>query len=159
MNLKGSQKRSQKTTFMETYIDFISKYKYLNLSLLYFLCLRFLDYLGELEDVYVMSMREAIEWVKDPTFLSDLSDFQPWIPRNCRHGLKSDTCPEPRECVYEVVSPLKNILTRRGFLIQNQTETEFSNEKSENELVYLTSCIPCPPEYPDYNNPYGMQFF
>nr|WNS50045.1 glycoside hydrolase/deacetylase, beta/alpha-barrel-like protein [Halisarca dujardinii] len=38
----------------------------------------FLDYLGSLNDVYIVTMSQLIAWSKNPTPLSQISTFKPW---------------------------------------------------------------------------------
>ncbi|KAJ8304906.1 hypothetical protein KUTeg_018489 [Tegillarca granosa] len=40
--------------------------------------LKFLEKVASMEDVYVVSVSEVIEWIKNPTTLSDIKHFVPW---------------------------------------------------------------------------------
>ncbi|GAB6029743.1 hypothetical protein CHUAL_005459 [Chamberlinius hualienensis] len=62
--------------------------------------LKFISYLQTLPDVYIVTTKNAIEWMKNPTKLNDLSNFGPW---KC-DALPSSPC-TPQECVYSSTTP------------------------------------------------------
>ena len=87
----------------------------------------FLDYLGSLEDVYIVSMSQLIAWSRNPTPLDQLSTFDPWqclsnTPPICSHT-------EPNICNYNV--------------------------DDEEYIIRLCKDDSCPAEYPNITNPQG----
>ena len=40
--------------------------------------IKFLDTVGSMNDVYIVTHSQLIEWVRDPTPLSEIKDFKPW---------------------------------------------------------------------------------
>jgi hypothetical protein len=58
---------------------------------------RFLDYLNTLDDVYIVSISKALEWIRDPTPLSDIVNFVPWQPE----AIRENHCSLPRNCRFE----------------------------------------------------------
>jgi len=58
--------------------------------------IQFLDYLGTLNDVYLVTVSEALEWVRNPTAVSDIATFPPWLDA----PPVDTTCPFPRNCRY-----------------------------------------------------------
>jgi peptidoglycan/xylan/chitin deacetylase (PgdA/CDA1 family) len=89
---------------------------------------QFLDYLGTLDDVYIVSVAKAIEWIKTPTKLADLATFEPWLHEQ---DLPS-TCTQKYNCHFPADS------------------TPFPSER------YMYSCQACPRKYPWLGNPYGL---
>ncbi|OXA50613.1 Chitooligosaccharide deacetylase [Folsomia candida] len=59
--------------------------------------LQFLDHLGSLPDVYMVSVSQALEWVKNPTGVADIDTFQPWAPK----PEATNNCVFPRNCRYD----------------------------------------------------------
>lgn len=58
--------------------------------------LRFLDYLATLNDVYIVGISQAMDWMKTPVPAGNVDTFPPWqenvnrprgcmFPRNCRY--------------------------------------------------------------------------
>jgi len=88
---------------------------------------RFLDYLATKEDVYIVSISRALEWVKTPTPLNQLANFT-----HFQVTPKQNTCPNVYNCLYP---PLP--------------ETDPPNERR------TSLCVPCPPMYPWIGNPLG----
>ena len=86
----------------------------------------FLDKLATMKDVYIVTMTQLIQWVKQPTPLDKIASFAPWQcpPR-----------PAPR-CDYE-------------------HPTSCRYETSEGEKYLFTCVTTCPPHYPDIGNPSG----
>jgi hypothetical protein len=89
---------------------------------------QFLSYLlEELDDVYLVSVAKALQWLRKPTKLADLGDFEPWkfageLPNTCVQyncHFPADTTPFPGE-------------------------------------RYMPSCQSCPRRYPWLQNPYGL---
>jgi len=87
----------------------------------------FLDYLSELPDVYIVGISKALEWVKNPMSSEDtLNFFEPWKPE----PVKPNGCVAPFNCRY--IPP--SVPAER----------------------YMSSCVPCPREYPWIHNPLGV---
>jgi len=54
---------------------------------------QFLDYLGTLNDVYIVSVQRALEWVKNPQPLSQLSSAWPSCPNTYTPTCNARSCP------------------------------------------------------------------
>lgn len=92
--------------------------------------MQFIDYLSSLSDVFILNMRQVMEWMKNPTRLADIGSFTPW---QCPTRT-APTC-SYRNCRY------------------TGTGTPSGYER------YMASCVTCPPYYPwlgnvDGRNPY-----
>ena len=88
----------------------------------------FLSYLETLDDVYVVSHQNLLEWVRNPTPLSQIGDFEPWKCPN-------PPPPAPR-CVY-----------------QRSTRCTYD---PEGVLVLRTCETECPFVLPALGNPLGL---
>jgi peptidoglycan/xylan/chitin deacetylase (PgdA/CDA1 family) len=88
---------------------------------------QFLDFLLAKEDVYIVSVARALEWMRNPTKLADIKDFTPW-----HHTEIPSTCTQPRNCYFPA------------------EDTPFPSER------YMYSCQTCPRAYPWLKNPYGL---
>ena len=86
----------------------------------------FLSYLDTLDDVYVVSHQKLLEWVRNPTPLSQLGDFEPW---------RCPTPPPPR-CAY-----------------QSSTRCTYDLEGAQ---VLRTCETECPFVLPALGNPLGL---
>lgn len=92
---------------------------------------QFLDYIGKLKDVYVVSAGKVIDWVRKPTAIASLADFEPW---QCK-----DT---PNQC-------------------ETQSDCQYDNNRrlvqSGSPFTYrMRSCIKqCSPCYPWIKDPSG----
>ncbi|XP_045156320.2 uncharacterized protein LOC123522892 [Mercenaria mercenaria] len=53
---------------------------------------RFIKQLVKLDDVYIVSIKQVIEWLKAPTSLRDIKTFQPW---QCNGNTTSETRSKP----------------------------------------------------------------
>ena len=89
--------------------------------------IQFLDYLGTKDDVYIVSIQKALEWIKFPEPLPDAEDFPPW----------NDETPPIDQCGFPFSCAFSN------------DQTPMPGER------YMTSCQPCPRNYPWINNPLG----
>jgi len=89
---------------------------------------QFLAYLlNELDDVYLVSVAKALEWLRTPTKTADLGSFEPW-----KHAADL-----PNTCVrYNCHFPPENV--------------PIPGER------YMASCQTCPRNYPYLKNPYGL---
>jgi len=89
--------------------------------------IQFLDELGQMNDVYIVGVSQAMDWMKNPTEMADIDSFVPWQEDlNRARG-----CIFPRNCRYE-----------------NGTWERF-----------MSSCIPCPSNYPWLDDPTGIGAF
>ncbi|CAK9293104.1 unnamed protein product [Gordionus sp. m RMFG-2023] len=97
---------------------------------------RFLDKLDENKDVYIVSISKAIEWIKNPTPLPKIKNFDAW------------TCKKSQDGNIEMVKPS---------CLENQSNvcTYFT----EYGYRYVRTCSNCPKVYPWYGNPYGELSF
>ena len=86
----------------------------------------FLDYVANLTDTYFVTHSQMLDWVRNPTPLSQIEDFEPW---------QCPSLPPPR-CDYQGDATLCRYTTERG--------TE-----------YLNLCDACPAFRPDLGNPLG----
>ena len=88
---------------------------------------RFLNKMADMEDVYTVTHTQMLDWVRDPTPLSQIDGFAPW---------KCPPRPAPR-CAYTAATCTKTF-----------TSPEFAQ---------LKSCAPvCPVKYPGIGNPLGQ---
>ncbi|ODM91190.1 Serine protease inhibitor Kazal-type 9 [Orchesella cincta] len=91
---------------------------------------KFLDFLGNKADVYIVSISQAIEWIKRPTPLEQLANFTPF-----QVDRKTGDCSNQYTCRYTL----------------EQTSFPIETER------YMTGCTPCPPLYPWVKNPLGKE--
>jgi len=93
--------------------------------------LRFLDELIKKPDVYFVTNYQAIEWMRTPTPLSQLSNFEPW---KCKRDIDPNliACNHPKLC--KLAS--RNLRGER----------------------YLQTCFECPEVYPWVKNEFGLEF-
>ncbi|XP_065061885.1 chitin deacetylase 7-like [Rhopilema esculentum] len=88
---------------------------------------KFLDAILQMKDVYIVTLSQVIQWMKNPTPLSEINKFEPW---------QCSTAPPPPAC--SVATSCEYTIPPWG------------------EHVYLRSCeSPCPKNYPWYGNPDG----
>ncbi|XP_014662425.1 PREDICTED: uncharacterized protein LOC106805376 [Priapulus caudatus] len=93
------------------------------------------DMLTNKPDVYFVTIRQALEWIKDPTPVSQLSGFKPW------------QCTSP---TYKI-PPCKFALTC-GY----QNVTTWPNSPAHKGERYISTCADtCPEVYPFVGNPEG----
>ena len=92
--------------------------------------LRFIDELMKKPDVYFVTNYQAIEWMRDPTPLSGLSNFEPW---KCKKEIDPNliACNHPHNC---------KLATR-----------QLRGER------YLQTCFECPDVYPWVKNEFGVE--
>ena len=90
---------------------------------------RFLDMLDQMDDVYVVTQSQMLDWVRAPTPLNGILDFSPW---QC-------AAPEAPRCVY------------------NKLPTPCQTAYITPQYFSFKSCTsPCPENYPDIGNPQGL---
>ncbi|XP_076041550.1 chitin deacetylase 8-like [Oratosquilla oratoria] len=88
---------------------------------------RFLDEVNGMHDVYIVSIRKALEWFKEQVSINDLDYFEPFL---CNAFPPKNHCLDPLDCIYEDVLGL-------------------------NEIRFNTCHRPCPANYPWLGNPLG----
>ncbi|ODM98556.1 hypothetical protein Ocin01_08115 [Orchesella cincta] len=88
--------------------------------------IRFLDYLGTKNDVYIVGISQALEWVKNPTPLDQIPSSNLF-----KNPTRPNNCPTIYNCRYA------------------PEQTPFPTER------YMSLCAPCPPMYPWIGNPLG----
>lgn len=87
----------------------------------------FLDKVLAMDNVYIVTHSQLLDWVRNPTPLDKIKDFAPWqCPKR----------PSPR-CSYE------------------QPGCQKSYSVGTAQRNFRTCTTPCPPNYPQYGNPYG----
>jgi hypothetical protein len=91
---------------------------------------RFLDYLATLDDVYVVSVARALDWVRNPTALDTITSFAPW-----QVVVQDNDC-SPTSCRFPI-----------------EDTPGFPSER------YMTCCTSCPNKYPWLDNPLGDNTF
>ncbi|RVE49820.1 hypothetical protein evm_005550 [Chilo suppressalis] len=92
---------------------------------------RFMNEILRLPDVYFVTNRQAIEWIKRPTPVLQLKNFQPW---QCQHqNFKENelACTKPRTCKLH-----SKILAHDRYMI---------------------TCTECPKSYPWIRNEFGVE--
>jgi len=100
--------------------------------------IEFLDAILQLDDVYVLSMKDTLEWIRHPKEKSSLSEFPFW---SC------GTAPEARSCTEACCA----YNTDDDCLISG-----CGNETSRFEMDYKY-CVHCPMMIPTWGNPYGLR--
>ncbi|CAG5108914.1 Similar to CDA1: Chitin deacetylase 1 (Bombyx mori) [Cotesia congregata] len=91
---------------------------------------KFIDDLLQLPDVYFVTGNQVIDWMKNPTSVTDLTDFEPWL---CEKKFK------PHEIACEFPSSCK--LPSRVL----------------KSYRYLNTCFDCPKQYPWLRNEFGAE--
>ena len=92
---------------------------------------KFLDELLQNKDVYIVTNYQAIEWMRNPTPISQLANFEPW--KNC----KKEIDPALIACNHPKVCKLNSRVLR--------------GER------YLHTCFECPENYPWVKNEFGLE--
>ncbi|PNF25120.1 hypothetical protein B7P43_G01988 [Cryptotermes secundus] len=90
---------------------------------------KFLDEMVKLPDVWFVTNWQAIEWMKKPTPINHLSEFEPW---NCKRQL------EPNELACNIGKSCK--------LHSRVLQTD----------RFLYTCYECPKQYPWIRNEFGL---
>ncbi|CAG7732837.1 unnamed protein product [Allacma fusca] len=88
---------------------------------------RFVDKILSLGDVYIVSVKKGLDWIRQPTPRTGQ------LPDSWNDKSREYTCPITYSCGYESADQLPPGFTPR----------------------YMTSCSPCPPKYPWTDNPLG----
>jgi len=90
-------------------------------------------------DVYVLNMKEALEWIRHPTNKSSLASFPHW---SCGKVANPTKCDSPNCCAYQIATEC--YAGRCG-------ETDVEVVESQHQF-----CVECPAMLPVWGNPYGM---
>lgn len=90
---------------------------------------KFLDDLLRLPDVYFVTSSQVLEWMKKPTALRDLGNFEPWKCRRRHYEPYELACDLPSSCKL----PSRVLKSYR----------------------YFQTCFECPKQYPWLRNEFG----
>lgn len=94
----------------------------------------FLDELGRLNDVYIVSIDKALKWIMNPTRLNDITRANQF---SCDYSQREALCPQPITCSYYNITYQPNSVEHQGDR-------------------YIETCAnTCPPRYPWVANPEG----
>ncbi|XP_045537146.1 chitin deacetylase 1 [Papilio machaon] len=91
---------------------------------------RFIIELLRLPDVYFVTYKEVIEWMKKPTPVLQLKKFQPWQCKDRRFHENEIACSKPRTC-------------------------KLPSKVLEHDK-YMITCVDCPKSYPWIRNEFGF---
>ncbi|XP_045522703.1 chitin deacetylase 1 [Pieris brassicae] len=92
---------------------------------------KFTDELLRLPDVYFVTYREVIDWMKRPTPVLQLKKFQPWQCKNRRFQESEIACNKPKTCKLP--------------------------SKVLEQDKYMITCVDCPKSYPWIRNEFGFE--
>ncbi|XP_063829548.1 chitin deacetylase 1 [Ostrinia nubilalis] len=92
---------------------------------------KFIDEVLKLPDVYFVTNRQAIEWMKRPTPVLQLKNFYPWLCGSRRLLDYETACPKPTTCKLQ-----SKILAHDRYMI---------------------TCTECPKTYPWLRNEFGVE--
>jgi len=81
------------------------------------------------DDVYFVTMTEALEWIQNPQTMENTRGFAPWLEK-CNAPEVSSVCETPNSC-------------------------QLSTAEIPGEALYMQTCLSCPREYPWFNDPTG----
>ncbi|KAH9396989.1 hypothetical protein TYRP_003291 [Tyrophagus putrescentiae] len=92
---------------------------------------RFLDELLQNKDIFLVSNYQAIEWMRTPTPLSQIANFEPW---KCKKDIDPNliACNHPKSCKL--------------------------NSRQVKGERYLHTCFECPDVYPWVKNEFGLEY-
>ncbi|XP_076046247.1 chitin deacetylase Cda4 [Oratosquilla oratoria] len=90
----------------------------------------FLEYTQTLDDVYFVTMSEALEWLVDPVTLNQLNNYGPWDCRKKNYHIPTCTKEEAGSC---------------GLTLTDATQGELGPIASSR---YMVTCKGCPNVYP-----------
>jgi hypothetical protein len=94
---------------------------------------RFIDELLHNKDVYIVTNYQAIQWMRNPTPLSQLNTFEPW---KCKD--KKDIDPNLVACNHPKLCKL--------------TSRQVRGER------YMNTCFECPDQFPWVKNEFGSEY-
>jgi len=94
--------------------------------------IQFLDYLGTLNDVFIVSISKSLDWIKNPVPIARINEIASWNPT----PVIANGCPRPVNCRF------------------NGTQTPHAGGAER----YMLNCQPCATirNYPWLNNPLGV---
>lgn len=92
---------------------------------------KFVDWALKLKDVYFVTNKQAIQWMKEPMTTATLAQFKPW---QCNPPRQFE--PHEQTCIYP------NSCKLHSRVLQQDR--------------YLKTCNECPPEYPWIRNEFGL---
>lgn len=85
----------------------------------------------KLPDVYFVTNHQAIQWMRDPTPTSQISQFEPWSCKAKQLDGNEIACNIPKSCKL------------RSRILQQDR--------------YLSTCNECPAQYPWIRNEFGLE--
>ena len=92
---------------------------------------RFLQYLSNFPDVYIVSVADVFDWVRNPILVDDMDNFD---NVQCDSGYPPSTCEEKVNCYYSQNLPI------------------------DSQEIYMNICSDgCPPSYPWVGNIEGTK--
>lgn len=92
---------------------------------------KFIDELLKLPDVYFVTYRQVIDWIKRPTPVLQLKKFQPWQCNNRHFEELEIACNKPNTC-------------------------KLPSKVLEHDK-YMITCMDCPKSYPWIRNEFGFE--
>ncbi|CAH2221909.1 jg22909 [Pararge aegeria aegeria] len=92
---------------------------------------KFTDELLKLPDVYFVTYREVIDWIKRPTPVLQLKKFQPWQCNKRQFAESEVACGKPNTC-------------------------KLPSKVLEHDK-YMITCMDCPKSYPWIRNEFGFE--
>ncbi|XP_041982178.1 chitin deacetylase 1 [Aricia agestis] len=93
--------------------------------------MKFTDELLKLPDVYFVTYREVIDWMKRPTPVLQLKKFQPWLCKDRQFSESEIACAKPNTC-------------------------KLPSRVLEHDK-YMITCMDCPRTYPWIRNEFGYE--
>jgi hypothetical protein len=91
------------------------------------LTFRFLEFLTQLPEVYVVTMQEALEYVKNPVPLSEIDSFEPF---QCNHLPKPDGCVGTENCRLDYFLNVLKVFFSIKNTIGSSTTTKKTRKKT-----------------------------
>lgn len=92
---------------------------------------KFMDDMGKMPDVFFVTNYQAIQWMRQPTPIGQLGQFEPWV------------CKGPKQLeANEIACNLPNSCKLHSRVLQQDR--------------YLTTCNECPAQYPWIRNEFGL---
>uniref|UniRef100_A0A1B0CRU7 Chitin-binding type-2 domain-containing protein n=1 Tax=Lutzomyia longipalpis TaxID=7200 RepID=A0A1B0CRU7_LUTLO len=92
--------------------------------------MNFLDDMRKMPDVFFVTTHQAIEWIRHPTPLGQINQFEPW------------GCKERQLQPHEIACNLPNVCKLHSRVLQQDR--------------YLYTCNECPAQYPWLRNEFGL---
>ncbi|CAG0888417.1 unnamed protein product [Cyprideis torosa] len=91
--------------------------------------LYWLDEILQLEDVYFVTMTQAIQWIQNPRTTSEINNFEPWKDK-CTPDVRTSVCGTPNSCAT-------------------------TTKELPGETLRLHTCVKCPNKFPWILDPLG----